>query len=56
MFKVLLEGAQFESRQGNTDQAMALLKYIRENYPGLSPIFLESSKMEERRNNLKEAI
>lgn len=55
-WKILIEGALFEGRCGNTDMCRSQFKYLLENCKNYGPVFLEASKYEERENQIDRAM
>ncbi|KAJ9467817.1 hypothetical protein DIPPA_27935 [Diplonema papillatum] len=55
-WKVLLEGALFESRQGNDDKAQAVLMHLATIVPKQGTVFLEAARIEEKTGNFIKAI
>lgn len=55
-WRMLLEGALFEGRQGNRLAAREQFKYLLKKCKTHGPIFLEASKFEERENQISEAV
>lgn len=47
-----MEGALFEGRIGNREGARKAFKYLTEVCPTYGPIYLESSKYEEKENEI----
>lgn len=55
-WRMLLEGALFEGRQGNRQAAREQFKFLLKKCKTHGPIYLEASKFEERENQISEAI
>ena len=55
-WKMKVEGALFEGRVGNQEEARSQFKYLLEQCPTYGPIFFEASRYEEREGNLYESL
>lgn len=55
-WRLLLEGALFEGRVGNRENARGLFKMLMGKCRNYGPVFLEAAKYEERENQLHHAI
>jgi la-related protein 1 len=55
-WKILMEGALFEGRIGNREGARKAFKYLTEVCPTYGPIYLESSKYEEKESMIEQAV
>lgn len=53
---MVLEGALFEGRSGNKDQARKAFKHLFKRCQYYGPIYLEASKYEEREGDIERAI
>jgi hypothetical protein len=51
-----MEGALFEGRIGNREGARKAFKYLTEVCPTYGPIYLESSKYEEKESMIEQAV
>lgn len=55
-WRILMEGALFEGRIGNKAGARASFAFLTEVCPTYGPIYLESSKYEEKENEISKAV
>ena len=55
-WRMLLEGALFEGRNGNKEGARKVFRYLFKHCPSYGPIYLEASKFEEREGDISRAL
>jgi hypothetical protein len=53
LWKILLEGALFEGRCGNREEARKQFRFLLKKCKNFSTVYLEASKYEERENKLE---